>query len=96
MDLAYINIMHWQSQSDQDNILHVARAPILFGKGIPEGTVVKIGVDSEIICNAEGADFKFVEHINTDYGLKPMPKSSLRLPRPVPTTISASTSICES
>lgn len=61
-DLAYMNITHWQSQSDQDNILHVARVPILFGKGIPEGTVVKIGVDSAIMCSAEGADLKFVEH----------------------------------
>lgn len=61
-DLAHMNIKHWQSQSDQDNILHVARVPILFGKGIPEGTIVKIGVDSAIMCSAEGADLKFVEH----------------------------------
>lgn len=61
-DLAYMNIKHWQSQSDQDNIMHVARVPILSGKGIPEGTVVKIGVDSAIMCSAEGADLKFVEH----------------------------------
>lgn len=61
-DLAYMNIKHWQSLSDQDNIMHVARVPILSGKGIPEGTVVKIGVDSAIMCSAEGADLKFVEH----------------------------------
>jgi hypothetical protein len=28
-DLAYLNVKHWQSQSDQDTILHVARVPIL-------------------------------------------------------------------
>ena len=61
-DLAHLNIQHWQSKSDQDNILHVARVPILFGSGIAEGTTIKIGVDSAIICNVEGADLKFVEH----------------------------------
>jgi hypothetical protein len=32
-DVAYLNVKHWQSQSDQDTILHVARVPILaFGR----------------------------------------------------------------
>ena len=34
-DLADVNIAHWQSQSDQRNILHVARMPLLFGTGFP-------------------------------------------------------------
>ena len=34
LDLANMNLRHWQSQSDQDNILHVARVPILFGSGM--------------------------------------------------------------
>jgi hypothetical protein len=29
LDLAYLNVKHWQSQSDQDTILHVARVPVL-------------------------------------------------------------------
>ena len=29
LELAYTNIEHWQSKSDQQNILHVARVPIL-------------------------------------------------------------------
>jgi len=29
IELAYLNIKHWQSQSDQDNLLHFARVPIL-------------------------------------------------------------------
>lgn len=29
MELAYLNIKHWQSQSDQDNILNIARVPLL-------------------------------------------------------------------
>lgn len=30
LELAYLNVKHWQSQSDQDNLLHVARVPLLF------------------------------------------------------------------
>lgn len=33
LELAYLNISHWQSQSDQDNILHIARVPILTRTG---------------------------------------------------------------
>ncbi|MBX8484820.1 DUF4055 domain-containing protein [Pseudomonas cichorii] len=53
-DLAHLNIQHWQSKPDQDNILHVARVPILFGSGIAEGTTIKISVGSALICNVEG------------------------------------------
>lgn len=30
LELAQLNVKHWQSQSDQDNLLHVARVPLLF------------------------------------------------------------------
>lgn len=61
IDLAYMNIAHWQEFSDQRNILHVARVPILFASGVEEGVEIKIGVDSAIVANA-GSDLKFVEH----------------------------------
>lgn len=69
-DLAHLNVKHWQSQSDQDNILHVARVPVL----------AVIGADDTIGANGEtvpwkltvgasaavrlpkGAEMKFVEH----------------------------------
>lgn len=35
-DLADLNIRHWQSQSDQNNVLHFARVPILFGAGLDD------------------------------------------------------------
>ena len=35
-DLADVNVAHWQSQSDQRNILHFARVPILFAAGRSE------------------------------------------------------------
>ena len=34
MDLAWLNLAHWQSSSDQRHILHIARVPILFARAI--------------------------------------------------------------
>lgn len=62
IDLAYKNVKHWQSQSDQDNILHVARVPILFAKGLGDNPIA-VGAGTAVKAdNAEYADLKFVEH----------------------------------
>jgi hypothetical protein len=34
IDLAFLNVKHWQQQSDQDTILHVARVPVLTVTGV--------------------------------------------------------------
>ena len=34
LDLAWLNLAHWQSSSDQRHILHIARVPILFARGM--------------------------------------------------------------
>lgn len=60
-DLAYMNILHWQSQSDQENILHVARVPILFGAGFHEGDNLEIGA-SRWVRGPEGSTLSYVEH----------------------------------
>ena len=67
-DLAYLNVKHWQSQSDQDTILHVARVPILAiigaeaagpdGKG---GTQLVVGASAGVKLPMD-ADMKYVEH----------------------------------
>ena len=62
IDLAYLNCEHWQSSSDQQNILHVARVPILFGKGFPESAQVKIGSSDAVFGQEDHADLKYVEH----------------------------------
>jgi hypothetical protein len=62
LDLAYLNCEHWQSSSDQQTILHVARVPILFGKGFSDGASIKIGASSAVMTTDEKADLKFVEH----------------------------------
>jgi len=61
LDLAYLNVHHWQSYSDYANILHVAQVPILFGKGFDEDTQVVVGASSMIPGPPE-SDLKFVEH----------------------------------
>jgi hypothetical protein len=65
-DLAFLNIAHWQSSSDQRNILHVSRVPILFGSGWEDqqedgSAPVEIG-PNRLILQPTGADLKFVEH----------------------------------
>jgi hypothetical protein len=62
LDMAYLNCEHWQSSSDQQTILHVARVPILFGKGFTRNTGIKIGSSDAIIIPEENAALAYVEH----------------------------------
>lgn len=62
IDLAYLNVKHWQSQSDQDTLLHVARVPILFMKGFPESAQITVGASSGVKSDSTDADMKYVEH----------------------------------
>ncbi len=61
LDLAHLNVKHWQSQSDQDTILHAARVPILFAKMLGENEIT-VGAGVAVKANDEKADMKFVEH----------------------------------
>jgi len=61
-DLADCNIAHWQSQSDQRNILHFARVPILFGSGRQDDEPITISVGQMTTANDPAADLKWVEH----------------------------------
>lgn len=65
-NLAYQNVKHWQSQSDQDTLLHVARVPILVIVGADDpdpdgGTSLAIGASS-VVRLPSGAEMKYVEH----------------------------------
>jgi len=60
-DLAELNGKHWRSSSDQTNILHIARVPILFGRQI-DLEVLKASVSSMISADGENSDLKYVEH----------------------------------
>ncbi len=66
LELAHLNVEHWQSKSDQQTILHVARVPILFAKKLAvdeEGnSAIVIGASSAITSDDEKGDLKYVEH----------------------------------
>ena len=61
LDLAYLNVKHWQSQSDQDTVMHVARVPILAMIGADDDSRLTVGASTAIKLPM-GADMKFVEH----------------------------------
>jgi len=63
IDLAWLNLAHWQSASDQRHILHVARVPILFGRAlqVADGEI-EIGPNRLILADDPAADLRFVEH----------------------------------
>lgn len=61
-DLADVNVAHWQSQSDQRNILHYARTPILFGAGFSDDADVVIASSSMVKSDDPTAKLEWVEH----------------------------------
>lgn len=62
IELAHMNVEHWQSKSDQQTILHVARVPVLFGKDLGTDTKITVGAGSLIQATSKDADLKYVEH----------------------------------
>lgn len=63
IEMAHLNVEHWQSASDQQTILHVARVPILTIIGIADDDKFKLTVGaSTAVKIPTGGDMKFVEH----------------------------------
>lgn len=62
LPLAEVNLTHWQSQSDQRNILHVARVPILFGAGFANGDTMEVGAGTMATSSDPNAKLMYVEH----------------------------------
>lgn len=62
LELAWLNVAHWQSMSDQRNILRYARVAILFLKGLEEKAEIVIGPLNSIRTENADADGKFIEH----------------------------------
>lgn len=60
-NLANLNRAHWQSMSDQMNITHVARVPILFGTGFDGEDSLSVGSNSAIL-GPTGSAMEYVEH----------------------------------
>ena len=62
LELAHMNIEHWQSASDQQNILHVARVPLLFARGFGATDKIVVGSKAATVAEDAKAELKFVEH----------------------------------
>ena len=66
MDLAWLNLAHWQSDSDQRNILRLSRFGLLFGAGLDKELVqsgsLDVGPSKAILCQNADAKLTYVEH----------------------------------
>lgn len=60
-DLADLNAAHWESSSDQRNILHFSRVPILLLKASSDMDT-NISISSAIAVRIGEGDMKYVEH----------------------------------
>lgn len=68
-EMAFLNVKHWQSQSDQDNILHVARVPILTVSGVEADDTFKMTIGASAAVKLPlGATAGFVEHSGSAIG----------------------------
>ncbi|MCW0941889.1 DUF4055 domain-containing protein [Citrobacter freundii] len=66
LNMALLNVKHWQSQSEQDNILHVARVPLLMVFGLEEGQELVIGSSSATqFSDRQKQGLEYVEHTGT-------------------------------
>lgn len=62
IEMAHLNVQHWQSSSDQNTILHVARVPILVVVGIDDDKwSMTVGASSAVKLPI-GSEMKYVEH----------------------------------
>lgn len=60
-DLADLNVKHWQSQSDQDNITHYVRVPLLMYQGQEDIASITSAAGNMISVGAEGS-LSYIEH----------------------------------
>lgn len=69
-DMAWLNLLHYQSTSDQNHILHVARVPFIFAAGFAEGELdnVDVGPNRMIVASNPDATMGFVEHTGQAIG----------------------------
>lgn len=64
LDLAHLNVAHWRSDSDQRNILSVARFPILAASGLDSDIAQSLVVSpNKVLATEDSAGrFYYVEH----------------------------------
>jgi hypothetical protein len=67
IELAHLNIKHWQSQSDQDTLIHVARVPILTATGVDKTFKLTVG-SSAAVKLPQDATLGYTEHSGAAIG----------------------------
>lgn len=68
-EVAHLNVKHWQSQSDQDHLLHVARVPILTARQVGDKFALTVGASAAVnLGDAPNAELKYVEHTGEAIG----------------------------
>lgn len=61
LELAHLNVKHWQQQSSMDSLLEVASVPILAMSGVDEADEIVIGAKHAVKL-PKGSEMKYVEH----------------------------------
>ncbi len=62
LSMAYQNVEHYQSSSDQQTVLHVARVPILVGLGFSASEPITIGASHAVTSENTDASLSYTEH----------------------------------
>lgn len=68
LDLAYLNVQHWQNASDQNNVLAVSRFPILAASGVDPESKLEIGPNTYFALRDPTARMYYVEHTGAAIG----------------------------
>jgi hypothetical protein len=69
LDLAHVNLLHYQTQSDMHHAVHISNVPFLFGIGIKEGDL-EIGPNRAVLVEDgdERTTMRWVEHTGAQLG----------------------------
>lgn len=79
LELAHLNVKHWQQQSDQDNLMHVARVPVLTVRGVHDDFKLVIGASAAVsLGDSPTAEMRFVEHTGAAIGAGKMQLDDLK------------------
>ncbi len=62
VDLAYLNVAHWQSSSDQRNVLTITRFPILGASGVDPEQKIEVGPNSYFAIRDPQGKMYYIEH----------------------------------
>lgn len=68
LELAHLNVKHWQSQSDQDNITHYVRVPLLVFQSAEEAPDVLAASAGNLISVGASGGLSYVEHSGASIG----------------------------